>query len=322
MTKAIQPGELALRLEQSIVPLTAEHVADCPDLGPECANAVKPVPYRHHVNQLIAETVLDASLGITPWFAIDTRWSMRITDVRPRYSELDGTPKEVPNDIHHHRETLVDVTDPWLLARFAAVKGPFLTVARFGASFPVGRTVPDPYQLGQQGASHEHVQSGTGTVVPIVGFGAAYTRGMFTGALGGIGFFNFYENAKGFRAPARLYGTGRVALAFLERTLLPFVEVTFAHEREEYWHGLPPLEGSNVRSEVYLGGGVGWRFYKSWTIEAIARGRVASLTEAPTFRQAGVFSLALSTSFDLWGKRPGPQIEERRHDGVVEYIKK
>src|SRR5439155_26018060 len=103
-------------------------------------------------------------------------------------------------------------------------------------------------------------------------------------------------------------------------------EVTLAHEREEYWHGLPPAEGSNVRTELYVGGGLGWRFYRNWTVEGTARGRVAALTAAPTFRQSGVFSLALSTSFDLWGTRrepsTAPQVEERRHDGIVEFTKK
>src|SRR5688500_8535818 len=182
--------------------MSVSHVAECPDLGPDCFGPVKPVPYNHHVDQVIAETVLDVGLGITPWLGIDMRWSLRVADVDPTYSELDGTPKEVPDDIHHHDVTLVDVTDPWLLARFGAVAGDFVSVARLGLSFPVGRTEPDPYQLGRRGESHEHLQAGTGTFVPIAGFGVAYTVAPVTMALGGIGFFNLYENDEGFRSPA------------------------------------------------------------------------------------------------------------------------
>ena len=104
--------------------MTVSHVAECPDLGPACfGGGPEPTPYNHHVDQVIAETVLDASLGLTPWLALDTRWSLRIADVKPTYSELDGTPKQVPNDIHHHDETLVDV-----LSGNAALSGVPVTV--------------------------------------------------------------------------------------------------------------------------------------------------------------------------------------------------
>ncbi|HTJ80355.1 MAG TPA: hypothetical protein VL400_01495 [Polyangiaceae bacterium] len=324
------PGELTLRLEQSIVPLTVTHVADCPDLGPECFDGgPPPTPYYHHVDELLAETALDVSLGLTPWLAVDTRWSLRVSDVNPTYSELDGTPKQVPNDIHHHDETLVDVTDPWIVARLAAVQGQFVGNMRLGFSLPLGRTEEDPYRLGREGKSHEHLQAGTGTVVPIIGFGMAYVVAPVTISFGGVGFFNAYENAKGFRAPTRVYATHRVSVGIFDGVLTPFAEATLAHETEEYWHGEVGLEGSNVRSEIYVGGGAAWRFFDPWTLELTVRGRVASLTDAPTFKSLGLFSLAVSTSFDLWDtdaerrEKPavGPVIHETEHDGVVEFDK-
>jgi hypothetical protein len=317
--------------------MEVSHVAECPDLGPECFGPVAPIPYNHHVSQVIAETSLDVSLGITPWFGLDARWALRVTDVNPTYSELDGTPKEVPDDIHHHDETLVDPTDPWLLARFAGVAGDFVSVGRIGLSFPVGRTEEDPYELGRVGKSHEHLQSGTGTFVPIVGLGLAYTIAPGSSApvtlgLGGVGFFNLYENHHAFRAPMRVYASHRVAVTFLDGTLTPAAEVSIGHEGEEYWHGMAGLEGSNVRTEVYLGGSLRWAFYESWAVEATARGRVASLTDAPTFTSQGVFSLALSTSFSLWGDgdgeaaeeaedEDGDEIKEKHRPGVIEFEK-
>ena len=320
------------------MPLTVSHVADCPDLGPECnQGGEQPVPYNHHIDELIAETSFNASLGVLPWLAVDTRWSFRIADVNPTYSELDGTPKAVPDDIHHHDETLVDVSDPWLLARLATVQGNFVSVFRLGASFPLGRTEPNPYALGQAGKTHQHLQAGTGTVVPIVGFNMAYvvapsSNVPITLGLGGIGFFNGYDNDEGFRAPVRLYASHRLAASFMKRSLTPFAEVTIAHEGEELWAGAPGLEGSNIRTEVYVGGGLEWRFYNEWALELTTRGRVASLTDAPSFKSLGQFSLALSTSFDLWddaaeraaSAEPSadPKIEERRRDGVTEFEKK
>ncbi len=316
------------------------HVADCPDLGPECYDGgPPPTPYNHHVDQVLAETVFDASLGITPWFAVDTRWSLRIADVNPTYSELDGTPKEVPDDTHHHDETLVDVTDPWLLARLASVQGPFVGLLRLGASFPVGRTEPNPYALGRQGKRHQHLQAGTGTVVPMVGFGMGYTiapgtKVPVTLGLGGLGFFNAYENDEGYRAPVRLYASHRVSVSFLDGVLAPFAEATLAHEGEELWDGDVGLEGSNVRTEIYVGGGLAWRFYDAWSADLTTRARVATLTDAPSFTSYGLFSLGVSTRFDLWDTveeraaappppepGPGPKVRERHERGVTEFVK-
>ncbi len=316
--------------------MSVSHVADCPDLGPACFDGgPPPTPYNHHIDQLMAETIVDASLGITPWFGIDARWSLRVADVSPTYSELDGTPKAVPNDIHHHDETLVDVTDPWLVARLALVHGDFIGVLRMGASFPVGRTEPDPYALGRQGKWHQHLQAGTGTVVPIVGFGMGYTIGRgakvpVTLGLGGVGFFNAYENDEGFRAPVRMYVSQRVAVSFMEGKITPFVEGTLAHEGEELWGGDVGLEGSNIRTEVYVGGGIEWQFHEAWAVDLTARARVATLTEAPTFTNHGLFSLGISTSFDLWDTKeepgepaegPGPKIREEHKGGVTEFEK-
>lgn len=320
--------------------MNVSHVADCPDLGPECFHGGhRPTPYNHHIDQLMAETVFDVGLGITSWLGIDMRWSLRVADVNPTYSELDGTPKEVPNDIHHHDETLVDVTDPWVLFRLGSVQGDFVGMMRIGASFPVGRTEPDPYALGREGEWHQHLQAGTGTVVPIVGFGMGYTIGRaakvpVTLGLSGIGFFNAYENDEGFRAPVRLYASHTVAVSFMGGKLTPFVETTLAHEGEEFWGGDVGLEGSNIRTEVYLGGGIEWRFYDAWAVNVTTRGRIATLTEAPTFTNYGLFSLGVSTSFDLWDTQqesadetpaaepaPGPKIREQHKGGVTEFEK-
>ncbi len=270
-------------------------------------------------------------MGITPWFGFDTRWSLRVVGVHPTYTELDGRPKSVPNEIHHHEETVGGVTDPWLLARFAAAARNFISVARLGLSLPVGKTVPDPYALGREGRWHEHLQNGTGTFVPIVGLGLAFTIAPVTIGLGGTGFFSSYESAQHYRAPARFYVSHRVSVGLLKGALTPFGEATLAHEGEEYWHGAIGGEGSNVRTEIYVGGGLAWRLDARWSIEGAASGRVASLTDAPTFKSAGTFTLALSSRFDLWGGRApeasvekavAPSIVERRHDGIVEFEKR
>jgi hypothetical protein len=326
----MSPGELTLRLEQSIVPLNVSHIEGCPDLGPACAGPTPPTPYWHHVDELVSESAFDASYALTENFAVDTRWAVRIVDIDPSYAELDGAPKSVPNDIHHHDETIGGLTDPWLLLRVVATAGHFATVGRLGLSFPIGKTVPNPYELSAAGKWHEHVQVGSGTFIPIVELGVAYTIAPVTISASGTGLLNFYASSKGYQAPARYYLDHRVSVGLFHDLLTPFAEALLLHEGEEYWDGVVGGEGSNIRTEIYVGGGLAWRFTDPWTLEGGASARVASLTDAPTFSSPGTFSLALSATFDLaaaasrapgGGTRIAPHVIERRHDGIVEYEK-
>jgi hypothetical protein len=309
-----------------VLPLSVTHIEDCPDLGPQCNGLVKPTPYYHHVDEVVTDTSLYTSLALTHSFAIDTKWSVRATHVDPTYSELDGTPKLVPNDIHHHHETVGGVTDPWLLARWSTGARHIVTDARLGLSFPVGNTVPDPEILGREGKWHEHLQDGSGTFIPIVGWGLSLAFAPVTITLDGTGLFNLYANEKGYEAPVRVYASHRIAVSLLRGAVTPAAEVTLLHEGEEYWHDQLGDAGSNVRTELYVGGALAWQFYGAWSLEGRASGRALSVAAAPTFKSGGIFSLGVSTRIDLWKPRPAsssssPHVRETRHDSVVEFEK-
>lgn len=288
---------------------TTSHVADCPDLGPECQRLPPPTPYNHHIDQLMGDVSLDASYGLTPWLAVETRLLLRIVDVDPTYSELDGRPKSVPNDIHHHDQTLVGPGDPWLVLRAAAAMGRLTTGARLGVTLPIGRTEEDPYALAREGRWHEHLQFGTGTFVPIVGVGVSYAIEPVELSLSALALFSLYENSEGFRAPSRYFLSTRASLPLLEGALKPYVAADLVHETEELWHGRVGDEGSTVRTEILVGGGLAWRFSDPWTLEAGVRARVARLTDAATFDYPGLVQLGISTYFDL-GWPTGTESEE------------
>jgi hypothetical protein len=277
---------------------TSGHLAECPDLGPECNSAPPPIPYNHHVELIASDTSLDASYGLLPWLAVEARFTLRVVDTTPTYSEVDGTAKLVPDDIHHHDRTLVGPGDPWLVARVGGTTGKLTTSARFGLSLPLGLTQPDPYRLGAAGKWHEHVQLGSGTVIPIVGLGLAYRLEPVVLSAGGLAFFSLYENGHGFRAPSRYFVSARVALPVLDSKLVPYVAADVSGEGEEIWHGAPGLEGSNVRADLLVGGGLAWEFVPAWQIELNLRGRAARFTSAAGFDYPGLVQLAISTHFD------------------------
>lgn len=280
------------------------HLAECPDLGPECASPTPPVPYNHHVDLFMTDVTFDASYGVAPWLAVEARLAVRAVDVTPTYTEQDGTPKLVPNDIHHHDETLIGVTDPWLVLRFGAAWGKLITGARLGVTLPLGRTEEDPYQLGAEGKRHQHIQFGTGTFVPVVGIEASYALESLELSVAALGFFSVYENKKGFWAPSRYFLNVRATLPLREGKVRPYIAMDMPHETLELWGGAPGLEGSNVRTEILFGGGLAWRFYAPWTAEVGVRARVASLTDAATFNYPGIFQLGLATEIDI-ARDPG-----------------
>ncbi len=262
-----------------------------------------PTPYYHHVELLAADLSLDGAYGIAPWLAVEARLVLRVVDTTPTYFEQDGTPKLVPDDIHHHDETLVGPGDPWVMARFGGSFGKLVTAARLGLSLPLGSTAPDPYALGAEGKWHEHTQLGTGTVVPIAGLGLSYTTGPVDLSLSALGLFSFSANEHGYRAPARYFVGIRGDVPLLDRRLSPFATVDVAHETDEIWNGAPGLEGSSRRTDLLVGGGLAWEFAPKWRLELGVRGRVLKLSSAPGFDSPGVAQVALSTSVDRLAPR-------------------
>jgi outer membrane protein with beta-barrel domain len=297
--KAVVPGRLDLRLGTSMLIANASHLAECPDLGPQCNDPVAPVPYNHQVDLFLAEISLDGAYGINEWLAAELRFALRIADINPTYSEVDGTPKDVPDDIHHHDETLVGPSDPWVLLRFAAATGALSTAARLGVSLPLGRIEPDPYELGARGESHEHTQFGTGTLVPLVGLGLGYTVDPVELSVSALGQFSVYENRYGFRAPTRLLGGFRTTALLLDGAVRPYATFDVAHETEEIWNGKPGLEGSNVRTDFLVGAGIAWTFTDPWFVDVSLRGRVAKIAEGASFDYPGILQLGLGTSYDF-----------------------
>ena len=277
----------------------SSHVAECPDLGPTCAGPRPPTPFNHHVRLFTADVRLDASYGITPWLAVEARFGLRVVDLTPRYTELDGAPKSAPDDPHHHDETLVGPTDPWLLLRFAAARGKLLFTARLGFTLPLGSTVPNPYLLGKEGKWHEHTQLGTGTFVPIVGLGLSYSVGPMELDLSALGLFSVYESSKGYRAPSRFFPALRLTVPFLDGALRPYVAAEISAETGERWDGRPGAEGSDGRADLLASGGVVWRFREAWRVDLGVRVHAAALAGGAAFEYPGILQLGLGTDFDV-----------------------
>ena len=300
-TRAIVPGRLELHLSAFYLDAVTVHEEDCPDIGPQCARTPPPTPYIHHVELQTQATDRDAAYGLTPWLAAEIRFPLRVVHEHPTYFNLAGQQMVGFTDIHHREETLVGPGDPWLVARVGASTGRLVTAARVGVTVPLGSTVPDPYVLGREGLPHEHIQFGTGTVVPIVGGGLAYDAEWVQLSLSAMAFFSLYADGYGYRAPSHWFASGRATFPFWRGALRPYVAADVLHSGREIWQGLYGEESYAV-TDLLLGGGLAWRFAPPWSVEGGIRFPVVHDTQGASYEFPALFELSLGTSFDLLGR--------------------
>jgi hypothetical protein len=77
--------------------------------------------------------------------------------------------------------------------------------ARLGTTIPTGKTEENPWELGDAGIEHLHIQFGTGTFNPLVNL--RYSLPLYRGLMitaSTRGMFPFYENSKTYQGPVEL----------------------------------------------------------------------------------------------------------------------
>ena len=96
---------------------------------------------------------------------IPTRWALVTAD----FLSEDGQRLTDFQSIHHRTETISGFADPVVQGRYR-LSGSGGQRLRFdvmaGMSLPFGGIQPDPFALGRQGRSHQHLFFGTGTFDP------------------------------------------------------------------------------------------------------------------------------------------------------------
>lgn len=123
-------------------------------------------------------------------------------DQRIDYRTLAGDPYDPPyGDIHHRTERLDGLGDGDVGLSFAPARD-FLVGA--GLSIPLGRTEPDPIELGRRGVKHEHIQFGSGTVDPKLSVQWSRPFGRVRVGASADVRIPLYENRHGFKPPATI----------------------------------------------------------------------------------------------------------------------
>ena len=170
--------------------------------------------HRHHV----ALSTYRIDVGLQ--YLLSDRWSLQATvpyAVRDQEASIEWIDPVSPEDrqailrsrdIHHRNETYTGFSDVDLLLGYK-VRGFFKTddalSARLGTTIPIGKTEENPWELGDTGIEHLHIQFGTGTFNPIASlqYNLPLYRGL-TMTASARGMFPFYENSKAYRGSAEL----------------------------------------------------------------------------------------------------------------------
>jgi hypothetical protein len=277
------------------------HEEHCPDInGPGCAE--HPVATQWHALKLFFSDIrLNAEYGITDWLSIDLLWSLRIVDIKFELQDLDRRPIAPPygEEIHHRTETIAGITDPWLSLRANKRLGAWTFGFRAGATLPIGSTVENPFRLGREGMSHQHIQFGTGTVDPFVEVQVSRTVGRFMLTGWTMGKLPLYENGHGYRAGSTLFG-GLRATSNLWTERWTFSLGTFVyHEQPERWSGIVETEGNLGRTDLLLESSITWRFAGAWSLFLLGRIPVYSHITGAQLNNTAVIELGITRPFRL-----------------------
>ena len=196
-----------------------------------------PEPIYHEQDFTISELAFVTELGVGRGLGLEALVPLRWVRTEIRFEDLDHRPIDVPGgSIHHRNETLSGSGDPWLLLHGARRAGAWTMAARAGVSVPLGRTEPNPFELGRQGLPHEHIQFGTGTWDPIVGVAAGRRFGQTGLVLDSFARFVVATNGYGYRSGDRF-----------------FVRAAADHRIAGGWRGVAGLEMLREEAETWDG---------------------------------------------------------------------
>jgi thiol-disulfide isomerase/thioredoxin len=304
------------------VPLSTQHEEACPDIGPICDVRAEP-PQIHDQTIDLAELRANLEFGLSARWALVALLPFRTVRTGIVYRNLAGDPITLDyENIHHRNETLSGIADPWILSRFGGGAGSWGYDLRAGLTLPLGKTQEDPFRAAELGQEHEHIQFGTGTVNPVLGFGFRRPLDRWMFDAWGIGFFGLYESHKGYEAGNR-YGTG-AGMSYrgeAPRAWSVRAGLEAQQENAEHWHGtVHRSDGNQGRKDLYLDTNGAVKISTDWFLTGTVKVPLATRVVGGELDFPAIFEIGFSRSFELHeesthetaapGVPPSPREEE------------
>jgi len=219
-----------------------------------------PTPYWHVQSLIVSELAFNVAYGIRPDFGIEAMIPLRSVKDEVHYLDLAGEPYTPPNPgLHHRDETLTRLADPQLTFQFGHAFKPVNVSGRVGLSVPLGKTEPNPFELGRQGLWHQHIQFGSGTWDPILGIALSRKFGELDTQFCGYARLTFAENSHGYKAGNRYSGLFDVSHKIGSAWSMSG-GLVLNNESAERWSGIIETEGNLGRTDLLVAIGAGRTF--------------------------------------------------------------
>jgi hypothetical protein len=219
----------------------------------------------------VADAAFATEYGIARGLGLSLTAFYRQSTTRIRFQDAARQDVVVPGgDIHHRNETLDGPGDPWLLAVTGRGLGPWSLGVRGGVSIPLGRTEENPFALGRQGLSHQHIQFGTGTWNPMAGVSLGRRAGAATVTGSVLARIVTYQNDHGYRAGNRYDISLRGERPMGGRWLIAG-GLELAREDAERWNGVVEEEGNLGRTDLLAALAAGRRIGTAGAVTLVLR---------------------------------------------------
>ncbi len=251
-------GAWVLGASVQTMPLYVTHDAGCADVTQCDETPVQPL-HEHRVLLVPTELNLHAEYGFGDGWAVEGDLPFRAVVSRVSYALADGTDyTPVDAGTHHRDETVAGLADGGLSLRRTLRASGWWWSLRLGATLPLGATEPNPFELGDAGKRHQHIQLGTGVVAP--SFGVAATRGGRSTQVTGYATLTqpLYANRRGFEPGGRALGGVSVGYKARPGWLVSGL-AEGAWEGPERWDGEVREDGMTGLAEARVGASVQWR---------------------------------------------------------------
>ncbi len=225
------------------------HEAGCRDTS-SCTEVPAQPTYLHDQRIYPVEFRLTGEYGLSKMFGVEAQLPFRSVTTTIKYKTPAGAPYE-PLDpgVHHRDETVAGIADPWLLLRIGGNVAKTWIAVRPGVSLPLGRTEENPFELGDRGLRHQHIQLGSGTFDPLLVLEASRSFDDLMLQVFAQAQRPLYENRHGYRAPTRLYGGTSLGMK-LAGELSGSLGIEALHESAEEWDGKRRQDGNLGRTEI------------------------------------------------------------------------
>lgn len=300
INRPLPPGTLDLAVLMSGTLLSANHTVDEDQFEPGKATAEQ--AHMHQLDLLLANVSINARLGLSSRFGVGVFVPMRYIDITAGFEDAAGNTLPSYESIHHRTERLVGIGDVRLSGHFriaqAAGPGEWTIDARLGATLPTGGIEDDPFVLGRDGQTHQHMFFGHGTFDPAGGLQASRGLGAWRLQTFIAGRVPVAANRYGYQGPRSFNAGVGVSRPLGQSGVAVQGQVSGFHEIAARWGG----EAARNSGRTDLIGALGATIQATQTLSFIALVRVPWVlqTQGGQLALSPTVVLGVATRLPVW----------------------